>query len=219
MTMTTETRTYASCEACGSERELDVTRALTTEPYHPTACSRCGATHRFKRDADGLTVMLLPEDKWNVPAWLIVRIEGSSPPVYFVIDQPIYAHSRFDPELEEIERFYIEESTCPTNTIRVNTIIVDGDTDPHGVLEYMGHVPKSTMRPLVENGLTTDYTWEEWVAACAALQPDLGEQVLDTQPLSPTEAVVAADAVHLQLPGESDADYAARLIEIALKDM
>lgn len=82
-------------------------------------------------------------DREKRPGLMLVRIAQSEPPIYFVIDYPIYSHNIVDGQLdEEYQQYFVEEHTCPTNLIPVERIICGSDTDPHGLLEYVQHVEK-----------------------------------------------------------------------------
>lgn len=50
--------------------------------------------------------------------------------VYFIVE----SLSDSDPESKS---YYYEEHSCPTNYIRVVEIITDGDSDPHGLFDYV----------------------------------------------------------------------------------
>lgn len=61
----------------------------------------------------------------------VLRLDPQDKPIFFIVEA-------FDPDQQEASRYYYEEGSCPTNYIsRVDTIIIDGDTDPHGLFEFM----------------------------------------------------------------------------------
>lgn len=76
-------------------------------------------TETAKKD-DGYTVVCLPpQDK----------------PVYFVVP-------RVHPD-SDVGEFMVDENDCPTNWLRnIQQIITDGDTDPHGLFEYVKDIPR-----------------------------------------------------------------------------
>ena len=118
--------------------------------YGPWGCRSCGAC--FMLDIGVDTVEMTPHPTNHQPAWLIVKTAGSNPPVYFVIDHMIYGEKD-----DDNDRYYVEESTCPTNLIPVSAIITEGDTDPHGILEFVAHIPKSHWKEEYPDG--------GWIAA------------------------------------------------------
>jgi hypothetical protein len=70
---------------------------------------------------------------------VLLKIDTKEEPVYFVIEGlaewPMTAA-----DLCDKERFFYEEHTCPTNFIRIPMICQGGDTDPHGVFEFVDAV-------------------------------------------------------------------------------
>ncbi|HEX5183571.1 MAG TPA: hypothetical protein VFW19_10525 [Allosphingosinicella sp.] len=110
--------------------------------YGPWGCDICGARFTFDIGQEGIE--LIQEPTPDTPAWLIVKLASSEPPVYFVVDHPIYAHAKDETPEERArhERYYVEEHTCPTNLVPVAAIVSEGDPDPHGILEFIAHVPK-----------------------------------------------------------------------------
>ncbi len=55
---------------------------------------------------------------------------------YFVIEGINEYPCPYD-ELQSQNRFFYEEHTCPTSFIRIPLIVKDGDTDPHGLFEFI----------------------------------------------------------------------------------
>jgi hypothetical protein len=61
----------------------------------------------------------------------ILRLNPQDKPVYFIVEA-------FNPEDQETTAYYYADGACPTNYIsRVHAIIVDGDTDPHGLFDFI----------------------------------------------------------------------------------
>lgn len=60
----------------------------------------------------------------------IVCLPPQEHPIYFVVP-------RVHPD-SEVGAFMVDENSCPTNWLRnIEEIIIDGDTDPHGLFEYV----------------------------------------------------------------------------------
>lgn len=61
----------------------------------------------------------------------VIRINPEAKPIYLVVEA-------FDGD-PEVTSYYYEEGTCPVNVLngRFEKVIVDGDTDPHGLFEYV----------------------------------------------------------------------------------
>lgn len=45
-----------------------------------------------------------------------------------------------DEKLGEGKSYFYEEHSCPTNHVRCEAIITDGDDDPHGIFEFVRSV-------------------------------------------------------------------------------
>jgi hypothetical protein len=52
----------------------------------------------------------------------------------------MYFNGEFD---IDNKRYFYEEHTCPTNYLGVEMVVDlnDGDTDPHGIFEFVGAIP------------------------------------------------------------------------------
>lgn len=59
--------------------------------------------------------------------------DGSA--LFFVVE----GRAEFDSldKIREYDRYFYEEHTCPTNFIRTEAIVTDGDFDAHGVFRYV----------------------------------------------------------------------------------
>ncbi len=69
----------------------------------------------------------------------LLKIDAVGGPVYFVVE----GLSSWPEEISamcESARYFYEEHTCPTNFIRIPLISLAGDTDPHGVFEFVDAV-------------------------------------------------------------------------------
>lgn len=62
--------------------------------------------------------------------YMIVRLPPQEKAVYFVV--PSVADD------DDLAEFMVDENSCPKNWLRdIEEIILDGDTDPHGLIEYV----------------------------------------------------------------------------------
>ncbi|MCK8787687.1 hypothetical protein M0638_25295 [Roseomonas sp. NAR14] len=72
---------------------------------------------------------------------MLLRLRDSTPaePVWFVVEQSEWSDT-------DTLRYWVEESTCPTNVVRIPAILTgtgaDLDADPHGVFEFVAWAPK-----------------------------------------------------------------------------
>lgn len=66
---------------------------------------------------------------------VLLAIDGKECPVYFVV------HGNFDWErrsdIKGSAEYWYEEHCCPHEFISVKQIVVDGDSDPHGIFEMV----------------------------------------------------------------------------------
>lgn len=61
----------------------------------------------------------------------IVRLDPQDEPIYFIVEA-------FSPTDPETTAYWYDEGTCPTNWLKtVDTIIINGDSDPHGLFAFV----------------------------------------------------------------------------------
>lgn len=118
----------------------------------------------------------------ETPGFLLVKIAGTKPPVYFIIDQPFWAHNDQPDTAEhnDHETYWVEEHTCPTNICPVEAIIWDGDADPHRVFEYVAHRPQ----PHGDHEIA-QYGIDDW----RAIFPELGGVTIDGTVIAPIKKI------------------------------
>ncbi len=103
------------------------------------ACDSCRASFKIKQvGADSFAVTLLPSKK-DTP--ITVTLESVTiPKITLKLNAWKYAHSQNETkeEYESHTEYYYNEHTCPTNwTRQIEQIIFEGDTDPHGVFQFV----------------------------------------------------------------------------------
>lgn len=75
----------------------------------------------------------------------LLRLDPQPKPVYFVVEA---GYADDDPNVDEtstaesLNRYYFEEGSCPTNFVRCELIVSEGDTDPHGIFEWVRTVER-----------------------------------------------------------------------------
>ena len=85
--------------------------------------------------------------------YTIVCLPPQEKPIYFVVP-------RVHPE-SEVGEYMVDEGECPTNWLRdIECIIVDGDTDPHGLFEYVRDVAEL---PFLEAAHSPEDEWKKVV--------------------------------------------------------
>jgi hypothetical protein len=103
--------------------------------------------------------------------YTIVCLPPQERPVYFVV--PLV-----HPETE-ISDYMVSEGSCPTNWLRdIQRIICDGDTDPHGLFEYVRDIPE---QPFIGHTHNPD---DEWPKVVPEAFPELPQTVAATTPLA-----------------------------------
>jgi hypothetical protein len=101
-------------------------------------CDDCHLQFRIKRVSDNdfetdLTGVA------ETPVTVTLR-SATVPPITLKLNTWKYAHSQGLPpeEYESNERYFYNEHTCPTNWVHeIEEIEFQGDTDPHGVFEFV----------------------------------------------------------------------------------
>jgi hypothetical protein len=72
----------------------------------------------------------------------LLKLEGKDGTVYFVMEHSRYHSGDPEDETDEVnqshQRYFFEEHSCPTNWLReCVAVIVEGDCDPHGFLDFV----------------------------------------------------------------------------------
>jgi hypothetical protein len=101
------------------------------------SCDYCGNELHIAVSAASCDVE--PTGKLQTPVTITLRSK-TVPQITLKLHSWKYAHSE-DESKEEYEghqQYFYDEHTCPTNFMsQVEQIIFDGDTDPHGVFEFV----------------------------------------------------------------------------------
>jgi hypothetical protein len=73
----------------------------------------------------------------------LLKLAAADRTVYFVLDTPAYRDAKdSDAEYQSHREYFYEEHSCPTNWINsIVAVIENGDTDPHGFLQFVKQVP------------------------------------------------------------------------------
>jgi hypothetical protein len=142
------TKRYLVCLECG-DGEFLVEHLCATgrrEKWGPWYCDACGAGHRGHVRGDSVHAELTGSrrDRTSV----LLRVDpGEGSHLYVVV-----SGMRFDgaPAVfhhDDNDRYLYEEHSCPENALRAAqaVLLVNGsgdiDSDPHGVLAYIGTAP------------------------------------------------------------------------------
>ncbi len=100
-------------------------------------CDNCGK---------GINVTRLENDEVEIEfsgknthkIFVLLRMTNRASPAYFVVESIVFAAEGETPsiDMEHIE-YYHEQHSCPTNFVKCEVIIDDGDEDPHGIFKVM----------------------------------------------------------------------------------
>lgn len=78
--------------------------------------------------------------KEKIPVIVLLKMDITEKEVYIIVKDYLYYHNGEYSTDEDLEYFY-NEHTCPSNYLRF-PIIVDGDTDCHGIFKFIEAVPR-----------------------------------------------------------------------------
>lgn len=115
-------------------------------------------------------------DDTNDDGLLLLRLDRGdmARPIHFVVEYP----HMWNPD-DDTWPYYVNEGTCPTNIIRVSTIIEGTDIDPHGILAYVQWVPRPPdwdMRPR-----TGDYAFFRRIFSALPEIPELDSNFYEVE--------------------------------------
>ncbi len=88
-------------------------------------------------------------------------------PVYFIVERDATNQDDGD------RKFLYESHSCPTNWLDPVFMSHDSDSDPHGLIRYIGHKDENELPPNESHGPNArDFAFEEWIASTAGVIPD-----------------------------------------------
>jgi len=173
-TIITETKRRVACPACNAPGST-FDHLGHDSRFGPWSCDECGLQYVGQITEQGVELSIVDGLK-DRNGLMLIKIRGSEPPVYFVINQKFYAwemlpDGSIKSDHDDRQKYFVEEHTCPTNLVPVEAILSDGDDDPHGALEYVAHVE------IPEKWDPNAVGWDDYVA----LFPQLGGQIIEGQ--------------------------------------
>lgn len=133
------------CPHCGGESGHRVDRLYSGAPraFGPWYCGQCRGSFsgRVKAPKD-VDVWQNHDGARFTRSMALLKLEADSRTVFFVMDHDRYWPpddlGQSDRENQSHQRYYFEEHSCPTNWLsECVAVIEDGDTDPHGFLEFV----------------------------------------------------------------------------------
>lgn len=152
MSIVQRTTTYAVCPHCQQDAgEVDhlLGQQFTTEWY----CNNCGKQYRLDFDTSG-HVEITRLAGLKITTLDLLVLPPQKEPVYFVVEGMRFEGGRDGGERDEADakQFLYEEHSCPTNWLQPKMVWHDGDSDPHGLIEYVAHVDADALPPDESHG-------------------------------------------------------------------
>lgn len=146
MNQFTKQKTFIVCPTCGEATNgidhLFLPENNVTFPFKSGwYCNndKCGHHFEFEIGADKQVSWVKKlEDKSPIrTVYDLLVLPPQKNPVYLVLKTKDYGSSRSEEEFRDRHYFY-EEHTCPTNwTEKIESIISEGDDDPHGLFQFV----------------------------------------------------------------------------------
>lgn len=130
------TTTYVVCPHCGenSGGSVDHQIARRTESHWGTwYCDECGGGFAGTTTTNGAVIVRKTDDSFS-KCFDLLRIPPQEHAIYIV-----RSASHSSDRDHAGTQYYYEEHSCPTNWLdHIEMISIDGDQDPHGLIEYVG---------------------------------------------------------------------------------
>ena len=141
MATVTEEKIYTICPAC-EEKDKSCGHIQPGGSFGPWYCDSCGEGYRGKRlDEDGSFVL---ERTFEKKHDILVALGNPEGKILLFVKGMAFGPSG-DPLVidHERKRYFYEQHTCPTNFLRVETVVdmETMDDDPHGLFRYLGAIP------------------------------------------------------------------------------
>ena len=164
------TKTYAVCPACGADAgcvDHLLGQSLDTSWY----CDSCGERYGLKFSTDG-TVEITKVPGRKVTTIDVLVLKPQLKPVYFIVEgmrleyeatvgdklrrgvqkikgEPIDDKITTPTTADELDhkQFFYESHSCPTNWLDPAMVYYDGDSDPHGLIEFVTTRDENTFPP------------------------------------------------------------------------
>jgi hypothetical protein len=114
----------------------------------PWSCKGCGSSWMIEvySETDVRSRSYRPEEI-DVPCFDLLVLPPQNKPVYFVARSSDY-NRKIDGSTKPYQgkAYFYDEHTCPTNWLRCEHIVFDGNHDPHGLFEYVGSADSELAR-------------------------------------------------------------------------
>ncbi len=143
--------------------------------FGPWSCDDCGHSITGKLMPDGSLDIEEHAEQW-VKTIDVLMLPPQSKPVYFVLETKRWIPAADSwmankPEHDEAagKRFLYESHSCPTNWLKPAMMYYDGDSDPHGLIEFVATRDDATFPPDESVGPNArDEAFVAFIEECAA---------------------------------------------------
>lgn len=156
-------RAHIVCPNCGNGDNFSCDHVLLGESrqFGPWCCKQCGHAIRGQRAADGsIDIERVAGERLHKTVDLLV-LKPQDKPVYFIVEGMRFeyapSHPDHDPDRDENDskQYLYEEHSCPTNWLKPEMVYHDGDSDPHGLIEFVATRDDRTFRLMKRTARTT----------------------------------------------------------------
>lgn len=147
MSIVQRTKTYAICPSCGADAG-SVDHLLGQETKTSWYCDSCGKRYGLTFHVSGdVEVYDVPGRKVTTTDLLVLKPQEK--PVYFIVEGMRFEgeDSNSDRSEDDHKQFFYESHSCPTNWFKPEMVYFDGDSDPHGLIEYVATIDTATLPP------------------------------------------------------------------------
>ncbi len=103
-------------------------------------------------------------------AYDLLVLPPTDKPIYFIVER------EDNPDYREPShwKFAYESHSCPTNWLDPVHIVHDGDSDPHGLIRYIGTKLEADLPPDENWGPNDrDFAFDAWVESTNGVIPEL----------------------------------------------
>lgn len=138
--LATKTKQYIVCPYCGCDHTFSVSHLLELneqKTFGHWYCDKCGKSVMGTVFEDG-SVEIEKTDQTREECHVLLELEPQERSV-FLVAKGMFFNGKIDPENK---KYYYEEHTCPINYFKdVEVVMVEEDSDPHGLFRYKGSIP------------------------------------------------------------------------------
>lgn len=130
------TTTYVVCPHCENSSGGSIDHLIASRrqsDWGTWYCDSCGRGFAGTVSVDGVVTVKKMDDSF-IKCMDLLRIPPQKHPIYIV-----RSASHPTDRAHDGTKYYYETHSCPTNWLKdIQMVGIDGDQDPHGLIEYVG---------------------------------------------------------------------------------